>query len=171
MARKLGTSEPMEGEQNRSSSSSYKVESGVSKSRLNDELEVPSGDGRNREVGAVFMWLKGPSGAMAWPLARSLSGALGVGEVMPVMLECGPGETVVALDDGSTDTPLPSMRASAAEISSPPCRAVEDDGDGPSTDELGSGWSEPASGDSVVTWIWRAGRGDCWTSSGQVEKA
>ena len=72
-------------------------------------------------------------------------------------LEFGPGETVVALDEGSTDAPLPSIRASAAAMSSGLARAVEDDGDGPSTDELGSRCSAPVSGNWVAAWVWRVG--------------
>lgn len=99
----------MDGEQDGSASSPSMARSWESKSRLSDEVECPPGDCRDAAGG---IWLTGPSGPVSWLLALSVSGPLGAGDVTPVALDCGPGEMVVARDDGSTDVWPSSTRDS-----------------------------------------------------------
>ena len=86
-------------------------------------------------------------------------------------LDCGPGETVVALEVDSMEVALPTMRASELARSLPlAIGGFKGRGDRPSNDELDCSWTSPSWADGVATCACRVGYGDCCKSSGHVEK-
>lgn len=119
-------------------------------SRASEEVEVPPGE---RLVAVDMMWMTGPSGPDSQALAMSLSGRLSTGELISVAAGCGPGETVVALEDGSVDVWRPRMRATWLAACSPRlvCGSKAGD-DGPSSEESGRTSMPSACCDVVSAW-------------------